>query len=301
VPRILIVDDHPIFRVGMEELLNQEEDFSVCAVAEDIHSARQALLKNSPDLAIVDISLAHENGLDLVKEITAEVNCIPVLVLSMHDESVWAERAIRSGARGYVMKKEASETIILAIRNILNGKIHVSTNMISSLLDKFHKHPDGHGASTAEMLTDREFEVFRLIGQGLSTRKISERMNLGIKPSAPIGTGSSRNFALKTPQNSPTAPFSGPRKSPSENILALETTKLQPLQANSPLIFSPFAIGKTRLSPIIFLPTISTSHHQEEHSLNSFQGKVCWACHEAKQPPLPLTLRVLLTFEWNAI
>ncbi len=185
MPRILIVDDHPIFRVGMEELLNQEEDFSVCAVAEDIHSARQALLKNSPDLAIVDISLAHENGLDLVKEITAEVNCIPVLVLSMHDESVWAERAIRSGARGYVMKKEASETIILAIRNILNGKIHVSTNMMSSLLDKFHKHPDGHGASTAEMLTDREFEVFRLIGQGLSTRKISERMNLGIKT---IGT-----------------------------------------------------------------------------------------------------------------
>lgn len=183
--RILIVDDHPIFRMGMEELLNQEVDFSVCAVAEDIRSARKALRETRPDLAIIDISLAHENGLDLVKEISAETNAIPVLVLSMHDESVWAERAIRSGARGYVMKKEASETIILAIRNILSGRMHVSTNMMSNLLDKFQKHPDCQGAPTADILTDREFEVFRLIGQGLSTREISEQMNLGIKT---IGT-----------------------------------------------------------------------------------------------------------------
>jgi len=185
MPKILIVDDHPIFRMGMEELLNQEEDFSVCAVAEDIRSARKALRETGPDLAIIDISLAQENGLDLVKEISSEAAGIPVLVLSMHDESVWAERAIRAGARGYVMKKEASETIILAIHDILNGRIHVSANIMSSLLNKFQKHPDCQGSSTADILTDREFEVFRLIGQGLSTREIAEQMNLGIKT---IGT-----------------------------------------------------------------------------------------------------------------
>lgn len=183
--RILIVDDHPIFRMGMEELLNQEEDFSVCAVAEDISSARKALKEVNPDLAIVDISLAQDNGLDLVKEIAGSKMPLPVLVLSMHDESVWAERAIRSGARGYVMKKEASETIILAIRNILSGKIHVSAAMMSYLLGKFQVNPDCQGAPTADILTDRELEVFRLIGKGLSTREISARMNLSIKT---IGT-----------------------------------------------------------------------------------------------------------------
>lgn len=181
MPKILIVDDHPIFRMGMEELLNQEEDFSVCAVAADIRSARKALRETSPDMAIVDISLAQDNGLDLVKEISTAANPIPVLVLSMHDESVWAERAMRAGARGYVMKKEASETIIAAIRDVLNGRMHVSANMMSSLLNKIHRHPDCQGAPTADLLTDREFEVFRLIGQGLSTREISVQMKLGIK------------------------------------------------------------------------------------------------------------------------
>lgn len=185
MPKILIVDDHPIFRMGMEELLNQEEDFIVCAVAEDIRSARKALAEKRPDMAIIDISLAQENGLDLVKEIASEGSGVLVLVLSMHDESVWAERAIRAGARGYVMKKEASESIIMAVRNILSGKIHVSPSMMAHLLDKFQVNPDCQGVQTEEVLTDRELEVFRLIGQGLSTRAIAERMRLGIKT---IGT-----------------------------------------------------------------------------------------------------------------
>jgi DNA-binding NarL/FixJ family response regulator len=185
MPKILIVDDHPIFRMGMEELLNQEEDFIVCAVAEDIRSARKALAEKRPDMAIIDISLAQENGLDLVKEIASEGSGVLVLVLSMHDESVWAERAIRAGARGYVMKKEASESIIMAVRNILSGKIHVSPSMMAHLLDKFQVNPDCQGVQTEEVLTDRELEVFRLIGQGLSTRAIAERMKLGIKT---IGT-----------------------------------------------------------------------------------------------------------------
>lgn len=182
---ILIVDDHPIFRMGMRELLNQEEDFSVCAVAENIGQAREALREHQPDLAIIDISLSEENGLDLVKEIAAGPCRLPVLVLSLHDESVWAERAIRAGARGYVMKKEASESVISAIRNILDGRIHVSSDMMARLLDKFQVNPEGSGAPTVEVLTDRELEVFRLIGSGLATREIASRMNLGIKT---IGT-----------------------------------------------------------------------------------------------------------------
>jgi DNA-binding NarL/FixJ family response regulator len=182
---ILIVDDHPIFRMGMRELLNQEEDFAVCAVAENIGGARKALKENEIDLAIIDISLSTENGLDLVKEIAAGPSRLPVLVLSLHDESVWAERAIRAGARGYVMKKEASESVISAIRNILDGKIHVSSNMMAHLLDKFQVNPGVSGAPTVDVLTDREIEVFRLIGSGLATREIASRMNLGIKT---IGT-----------------------------------------------------------------------------------------------------------------
>lgn len=183
--KILIVDDHPILRMGMRELLNQEEGFEVCGLAENISSARKAIAEKSPDLVIVDISLAGDNGLDLVKEMSSSNLGIPVLVLSMHDESVWAERAIRAGARGYIMKKEAAETIVAAVRNIMAGKVHVSEAIMSQLLDKFHLNPDSSHASTEDTLTDRELEVFRLIGSGLSTREIADRMNLGIKT---IGT-----------------------------------------------------------------------------------------------------------------
>jgi len=179
--RILIVDDHPIFRMGMAELLNQEDDFEVCAVAEDIASARKALVQHEPNLAIIDITLAGDNGLDLVKEIAAGKKCIHILVLSMHDESVWAERAIRAGAKGYIMKREASESVISALRDIVDGKIHVSANMLAILLDKLHVTPDSPGASTVDLLTDRELEVFRLIGAGLGTREVAGRMNLGVK------------------------------------------------------------------------------------------------------------------------
>ncbi len=183
--RILIVDDHPIFRMGMKELINQEEDFTVCAVAKDIFEARKALGADAPDMAIIDISLAEDNGLELVKEISSSQKNIPLLVLSMHDESVWAERAIRAGARGYVMKKEASESVISALRTIREGRIHTSKNMVALLLDKLLVNPNCQGASTMDILTDRELEVFRLIGTGRSTREIAEQMTLAIKT---IGT-----------------------------------------------------------------------------------------------------------------
>ena len=183
--KILIVDDHPIFRMGMTELLNQEDGFTVCAAAEDIRSARKVLMEEKPDLAVVDISLAADNGLDLVKEIAGSERNIPVLVLSMHNESVWAERAIRAGARGYVMKKEASESIVAAIKNILNGKIHISENMMAHLLDKFQINPEFQNAPTENVLTDRELEVYRQIGAGLSTGEIAAKMCLSVKT---IGT-----------------------------------------------------------------------------------------------------------------
>lgn len=183
--RVIIVDDHPIFRMGMAELLNQEDDFIVCGLAEDIAGARKAIHQQVPDLAIIDITLAGENGLDLVKELSGGKNGLPILVLSMHDEQVWAERAIRAGARGYMMKKEASDKVIFALRNILGGKIHVSANIMERLLDRFQLKPDASTAPTVDLLTDRELEVFRLIGTGLSTREIAEQMKLGVKT---IGT-----------------------------------------------------------------------------------------------------------------
>lgn len=183
--RVLIVDDHPIFRMGMAELLNQEDDFHVCALAEDIAGARKAIAAHTPDLAIVDITLAGDNGLDLVKELSSASQSLPILVLSMHDEKVWAERAIRAGARGYIMKKEASENVIFALRNILAGKIHVSNSIMAKLLDRLQARPGITSIPTVDLLTDRELEVFRLIGTGLSTREIAERMKLGVKT---IGT-----------------------------------------------------------------------------------------------------------------
>jgi len=185
ISKILIVDDHPIFRMGMKELINQEEDFTVCAVAADIQEARTAFARKTPDIAIIDIALAEENGLDLVKEISSAKQDFPMLILSMHDESVWAERAIRAGARGYVMKKEASESVISALCNMREGKIHVSSNLISLLLNKLHIAPNGQNTRVEDRLTKRELEVFRLIGAGQSTREIAEQMILGIKT---IGT-----------------------------------------------------------------------------------------------------------------
>ena len=185
ISRILIVDDHPIFRMGMAELLNHEDDFDVCAVAEDLASARRAIAEHDLDLAIIDITLAGDNGLDLVKEISAGNKNIRTLVLSMHDESVWAERALRAGAKGYIMKREASESVISALRNIVDGKIHVSDRMLTLMLDKFHERSGSPGVPTVDRLTDRELEVFRLIGAGLATREVATRLNLGVKT---IGT-----------------------------------------------------------------------------------------------------------------
>ena len=183
--KVLIVDDHPIFRMGMRELLNQEEDFVVCDVAANIKEARNALAENAPDMVIIDITLGSDSGLELVKEISRSDRAIPLLVLSMHDECIWAERAIKAGARGYIMKKEASESVISALRNIRAGKLIASDTIASCLLNKLQADPHCPGISTVEALTDRELEVFHFIGTGLSTREIADKMSLSMKT---IGT-----------------------------------------------------------------------------------------------------------------
>ena len=163
-----------------------------------INSARKVIQDCAPELAIIDITLAGDNGLELVRELTSQEDAPLILVLSMHDEQVWAERAIRAGARGYIMKKEASENVILALRNIRGGKIHVSAAVMDRLLDRLQLKADTATAPSIDLLTDRELEVFRLIGAGLSTREIAERMKLGIKT---IGTYRDRvkhKLAIKT-------------------------------------------------------------------------------------------------------
>lgn len=179
--RIVIVDDHPIFCLGLKELLMQENDLEVCAMAGNITEARDVIRKHGPDMAIVDISLGQENGLELVRELVEAEKNIHVLVLSMHDELVWAERALHAGARGYVMKKEASELIVKAVQRIRAGKIFMSDQVMSHMLERFCGNTGCDNKDTMGLLTDRELEVFHLIGIGLSTREISESLHLSIK------------------------------------------------------------------------------------------------------------------------
>ncbi len=195
---VLIVDDHPVFQMGMRELLNQSDDFMVCGLAGDIEEARQILSEQKVDLAIIDITLDNENGLDLVRQMNSRPSPIPVLVLSLHDETVWAERAIRAGARGYLMKKEPPEQVLRALARIRDGGMHVSARMMSRLLTRLHENHDCTNSSVVDSLTDRELEVFRLIGAGLSTGEIADRLTLGTKT---IGTYRERikhKLGLKT-------------------------------------------------------------------------------------------------------
>jgi len=182
---ILIVDDHPIFRHGLAQLINQEHDLAVCGEAEDYHSAWKAVQELHPDMLIVDITLKNMSGIDLIREISKHYKGLPMLVISMHEESLYAERSLRAGARGYIMKQEASESIVYAIREVLSGKIYASKNVMDSLLTRFIDGPQDSLDSPVQSLTDRELEVFQLIGDGLSISDIAKRLNLSVKT---IGT-----------------------------------------------------------------------------------------------------------------
>jgi DNA-binding NarL/FixJ family response regulator len=178
---ILIVDDHPIVRQGLTELVNHEADLVVCGQAEDAHQAMKAIKELKPDMAIIDISLEKTSGMELIKDISAQYPNLPTLALSMHDESLYAERALRAGARGYVMKAEATEKVIIAIRKILSGEIYISDKMAAKMMHKLVGSNTEIHTSPVERLSDRELEVFQLIGKGFGTRQISERLYLSIK------------------------------------------------------------------------------------------------------------------------
>ena len=179
--KILIVDDHPIVRQGLAQLLNQEFDFTVCGEAEDATQALESIQNLQPDLVIVDISLKGIDGLELTKKILMQYPELLILVLSMHDEALYAERALRAGAKGYIMKQEGTEKVISAIRKIVNGAIYLSEKMHTRLLQNIIGRPKNKETSILESLSDRELGIFRLIGQGLKTRKIADILNLSIK------------------------------------------------------------------------------------------------------------------------
>lgn len=178
---ILIVDDHPIVRQGLTQLIDQEPDLSVCGQVANAPDAMSAIENLHPDLAVVDIALRETSGMELIKDIKLRHPSLPVLTLSMHDEAIYAERALRAGAKGYIMKQEATERVVTAIRRVLAGEIYLSEDMAAKMVGKMVGRVADKGVSVVERLSDRELEVFRLVGEGYGTREMAEKLHLSIK------------------------------------------------------------------------------------------------------------------------
>ena len=179
--RVFVVDDHPIVRQGLTMLINQEPDLVVCGEAEAAWPVPAALAALSPDILILDLSLNGPDGLDLLKSIRATDRDLPILVLSMHDEVMYAERALRAGANGYIMKQEATERVLVAIRRILHNEMYVSDRIANSMLQHLSSRQVHSPQNLIATLSDRELEVFRLIGDGHGTREIAEHLHLSVK------------------------------------------------------------------------------------------------------------------------
>lgn len=179
--RVLIVDDHAMMRQGLAQLINHEPDLVVAAEADTAGQALNQIAARKPDLVLADISLPDKNGLELIKDILVYHPGLPVLVISMHDETLYAERVLRAGGRGFIMKQEGGKKLMQAIRQVLAGQIYVSEKMSARILEVFSGHRTETGDSSLEGLSDREFEIFQLIGQGQGTREIAEHLHLSIK------------------------------------------------------------------------------------------------------------------------
>ena len=183
--QILIVDDHPIFCLGMTELINKEPDLRVSQSVDTADKAWEIIRSKRPDLVIVDVSLAESNGIDLVEDITRDYPDLPVLVLSMYDESMYARRAFRAGARGYVMKQKVIGRVVEAIRRVVAGDIYASSKIKEKMIQDMVSRKSGSPRFSIDDLTNRELEVFRLMGEGLEAREIADRLHLSVKT---IGT-----------------------------------------------------------------------------------------------------------------
>lgn len=179
--RIVLVDDHPVTREGVRILIDQEADLTVCGQADSAPAALQLIQKLKPDLAVVDITLKTTSGIELLKNVRALLPDLPVLIMSMHDESLYAERALRAGAKGYIMKHEASDRILVAIRSVLEGDLYLSERMKEKMLHRLVRSRKDEVVFTIDTLSDREMEVFQLIGNGFGTRQIADKLNLSVK------------------------------------------------------------------------------------------------------------------------
>jgi len=179
--RILVVDDHPLVRERLAEILSRESDLGVCAQAEDRSGAIEAIKSAGPDLVIVDLTLKHSDGLELIKDIRARWPKLKILVVSMHDESLYAERVIRAGAKGYITKQEATRNILLAVRKVLSGGIYLNEKAATQLIGRLADANKGTVVTPADILADRELQVFELTGHGLSIRQIGERLHIAQK------------------------------------------------------------------------------------------------------------------------
>jgi DNA-binding NarL/FixJ family response regulator len=178
---VLVVDDHPLMRDGLSQLIDQQPDLRVCGGANSGPEALEALDRMEPDLMLVDISLPGMDGIELIKAVRKRTARLPLLVLSMHDESLYAERAVRAGAKGYVMKHASAEILLAAIRRVLDGKVYLSPAMTEKLLDKISRDDAAGHESPLAVLSDRELEIFKLVGRGLRPQRISEELNLSVK------------------------------------------------------------------------------------------------------------------------
>jgi DNA-binding NarL/FixJ family response regulator len=183
---VVLVDDHPIIRERLAELINHESDLIVCGEAEDGPGALSVIESSRPDIAIVDITLKDTYGIELIKQIKAKWPDLPVLVLSMHDESMYGERALRAGAKGYLNKQEATQKVISALRQVLAGQVFVSPAMAAGLLQKVARGGSGRttvaqGGSPTDALTERETEIFQLLGEGKSARDIATALHISVK------------------------------------------------------------------------------------------------------------------------
>jgi DNA-binding NarL/FixJ family response regulator len=179
--RIFLVDDHEMFREGLRQLIDREPDFVVSGDAADFEEALKGINAATPDLVITDISLSGTSGIDLIKTLKSRHPELPVLVVSMHEETLYAERALRAGAMGYVMKQEPAKAVKAAIRKVLGGDIHLSDKMASAVLGKLvHERTDEKSVSPMENLSNRELEAFRLLGEGKASRDIAQQLDLSV-------------------------------------------------------------------------------------------------------------------------
>jgi DNA-binding NarL/FixJ family response regulator len=194
--RILIVDDHPMMREGLRTLISRERDLIVCGEAETAEQALDAVANLKPDLVLADITLPGRNGIELIKDICALQHSMLILVISIHDESLYTERVLRAGARGYIMKQESGPTMMRAIRQVLAGHIYLSDKMSARMLEYFAGKRTK--ASPIERLSDREWEVFQLIGRGKSTVQIAEELHLSTKTVEAHRAGVKKKLDLRT-------------------------------------------------------------------------------------------------------